>query len=147
MIILQNRVLVASLLAWALAQLLKLLVHRILSGRLDLRMLASAGGMPSSHSAFVAALTAGVGFEYGLADPLFAACFVFSSIVMYDATGVRRAASHQARILNQIIEELFEGHPISQERLRELLGHTPIQVVFGALLGIGVSWAYMTQMQ
>lgn len=143
MSILENEVLIASLLAWLIAQVLKVVVHRIRSGQLDFRMLTSSGGMPSSHSAFVAALTAGVGIQQGLDDPLFAACFVFSSIVMYDATGVRRAASQQARILNQIVEELFEGHPISQERLRELLGHTPVQVFFGALLGIGITWSYL----
>lgn len=143
MSILDNEVLIAALLAWLIAQILKVVVHRITSGQLDFRMLSSAGGMPSSHSAFVAALTAGVGIEQGFDDPLFAACFVFSSIVMYDATGVRRAASQQARILNQIVEELFEGHPISQERLRELLGHTPVQVFFGALLGIGITWSYL----
>lgn len=147
MSIAQNEVLVAAFVAWLIAQILKVAVHRIVSGQLDFRMLTSAGGMPSSHSAFVAALTAGVGIEQGLDDPLFAVCVVFSSIVMYDATGVRRAASQQARILNQIVEELFEGHPISQERLRELLGHTPVQVLFGALLGVGVAWTYLVQLR
>ncbi len=98
--------------------------------------------MPSSHSAFVAALTTAVGLYKGIDDPLFAVCVVFSSIVMYDATGVRRAASQQARLLNRIVQELFEGHPLSQEQLKELLGHTPLQVAVGGVLGVVVAWLY-----
>ncbi len=142
MTILKNDVLMASLLAWGIAQLLKVFTHRVATGTFDARLWFSAGGMPSSHSAFVAALTTAVGLRRGLDDTLFAVCVVFSSIVMYDAAGVRRAASQQAQLLNRIIEELFEGHPISQERLKELLGHTPLQVVVGALLGVATAWLH-----
>lgn len=137
---LANDALIASLLGWALAQFLKVVTYRISSGRLDFRMWTSAGGMPSSHSAFVAGLATAVALLDGVQSSLFATTVVFASIVMYDASGVRQAASQQARILNQIVEELFAGHPISEERLKELLGHTPIQVLVGAILGILVSW-------
>lgn len=137
---LANDALIASLLGWALAQFLKVVTYRISSGRLDFRMWTSAGGMPSSHSAFVAGLATAVALLDGVQSSLFATTVVFASIVMYDASGVRQAASQQARILNQIVEELFAGHPISEERLKELLGHTPIQVLAGAILGILVSW-------
>jgi len=138
--LLTNDALIASLLAWALAQFLKVITYRVTSGRLDFRMWTSAGGMPSSHSAFVAGLATAVAVIDGLQSPLFATTVVLASIVMYDASGVRQAASRQARILNQIVEELFAGHPISEEKLKELLGHTPLQVVAGALLGIIVAW-------
>ena len=91
--------------------------------------------MPSSHSAFVTSLATGVGLTEGFDSTLFALAAVFALIVMYDAAGVRRAAGKQARVLNAIIEDLNrrELHP---ERLRELLGHTPVEVLAGALLGI-----------
>ncbi|PKI76689.1 hypothetical protein CRG98_002998 [Punica granatum] len=95
--------------------------------------------MPSSHSALCTALTTSVGLCHGIADSLFAVCLGFSLIVMYDAIGVRRHAGLQAQVLNVIVEDLFEGHPISRRKLKELLGHTPSQVLAGALLGIVVA--------
>ncbi|CAA6661108.1 unnamed protein product [Spirodela intermedia] len=103
----------------------------------DLRMLFSSGGMPSSHSALCTALSASVALCHGAGDALFPVCLGFSLIVMYDAIGVRRHAGMQAAVLNMIVQDLFEGHPISQRKLKELLGHTPSQVIAGALLG---SW-------
>jgi len=138
-----NSILTASLLAWGLAQVSKFFVWRLQRGKFDLRLLVSAGGMPSSHSALVSALATSVGLQEGFSSSAFAISFVLAMIVMYDATGVRRAASIQAHILNQILEELFKGHPISEKRLRELLGHTPMEVVVGALMGIVVSLIMM----
>jgi len=96
--------------------------------------------MPSSHAAFVSALATAVGLDQGFDSALFATCVVFASVVMYDAAGVRRAASIQARLINQIVDELFQGQPIREERLRELFGHTPIEVVVGALMGVFIAW-------
>lgn len=95
--------------------------------------------MPSSHSALVSALATSVGLWEGFSSTAFAISLIFALIVMYDAAGVRRAASMQARILNQILEELFQGHPVSEKRLWELLGHTPFEVLVGALIGVTVS--------
>lgn len=134
--LLQNDPLLVGIVAWLLAQALKVVTHYGSTRKVDFRMWASSGGMPSSHSAFVAALATVVGFREGFDSSLFAICAIFGGIVMYDATGVRLAASHQARILNQIVAELFEGHPISQRKLKELIGHTPFQVIVGALLGV-----------
>ncbi|HEX8681030.1 MAG TPA: divergent PAP2 family protein [Ardenticatenaceae bacterium] len=134
--LLRNQPLVIANLAWLVAQALKVLTHYAYTRRVDFRMWASSGGLPSSHSAFVTALTTAIGLQEGFDSALFAACFVFGSIVMFDARGVRMAAGHQARVLNQIVRELFEGHPISQEKFKELLGHTNFQVIAGALLGI-----------
>lgn len=138
-----NRVLQATFVAWVTAQILKVLIELIWKHRLDLRLLTSAGGMPSSHSATVCGLATAVALHDGLSSTLFAIAVVLAVVVMYDAAGVRRAAGIQARILNQIIDELFQGHPISETHLRELLGHTPIQVFAGAVLGIALAWAWM----
>jgi len=134
-LITDNRVLMASFLAWALAQLLKIVSWAVTRGKLNFRRLVEPGGMPSSHSAFVTSLATGIGLTEGFDSTIFALAAVFALIVMYDAAGVRRAAGKQARVLNAIIEDLNrrELHP---ERLRELLGHTPVEVVAGALLGV-----------
>lgn len=135
-----NPVLVAATLAWAIAQTLKFLLYSVRDRRVSLHYLTTMGGMPSTHSATVAGLATAVGIREGLRSTSFAIAFLFAIVVMYDAAGVRRAAMAQAKILNQIIDELFQGHPISETRLRELLGHTPFEVMVGALLGVVVSY-------
>lgn len=131
-----NKILSISVLSWAVAQLLKIILDLITSKKLDLKLITSSGGMPSSHSSFVTALTLSVGFSEGFNSPLFAACFVLSCIVMYDAAGVRRAAGNQARILNLFIQNRKEQGIKIDEKLKELIGHTPVEVFAGAILGI-----------
>ncbi|MFM2063659.1 MAG: hypothetical protein RLZZ507_3330 [Cyanobacteriota bacterium] len=139
--ILNNRVLLVALVACFVAQGLKLIVEVIKHRKIDVRVLVTTGGMPSAHSALVTALAAGVGQTIGWASPDFAVAAVFAIIVMYDAAGVRQAAGKQARILNQMIDELFHEKPdFFQDRLKELLGHTPVQVIVGSALGITISW-------
>lgn len=130
-----NEVLVTAVLAWAIAQFLKIVSWAFVSRELNFKRLVEPGGMPSSHSAFVTSLSTGIGIYEGFDSTMFALAAVFAVIVMYDASGVRRAAGKQARVLNAIIEDLNrrELHP---ERLRELLGHTPFEVLVGAALGI-----------
>ena len=125
-----NPALVYGLVAGFLAQGLKVLIDWRRDGELDLGLLTSAGGMPSSHSALVCAMAVAIAFREGVGSSLFALAVGVAGVVMYDATSIRRAAGHQATVLNQIIEELFQGHPISEEKLKELLGHTPTQVFF-----------------
>lgn len=127
-----------ALAAWALAQIMKTATWALKERALNFRRLVEPGGLPSAHSAFVSSLAAGIGIQVGWDSPLFALAAVFALIVMYDAAGVRRAAGKQARILNAIVEDLNkrELHP---ERLKELLGHTPVEVLSGALLGILVA--------
>jgi len=131
-----NKALIAALMWWTIAQLVKVPVNYFVHRKIDLRLWVSAGGMPSSHSALVCALATGAALQDGLGSTTFAICVALAMIVMYDAAGVRQAASQQARILNQIIDEMFQGHPISEERLKELLGHTRFQVIVGAAMGI-----------
>ncbi|MEQ8972045.1 MAG: divergent PAP2 family protein [Coleofasciculus sp. C1-SOL-03] len=139
--ILNNQVLLVALIACLVAQLLKLLVELTKDRKFNLRTLVTTGGMPSAHSALVTALAAGVGQTMGWASPNFAIATIFAVIVMYDAAGVRQAAGKQARILNQIIDELFqEGKEFNEDRLKELLGHTPFQVIVGSILGVLISW-------
>ena len=106
--------------------------------RLNLRVLAETGGMPSSHTAIVMGLTTALGRIHGLSSPVFAIALIFSFVVMYDAAGVRRAAGRQAAILNRLVEDLVSMRGTREERLLELLGHTPLEVLVGAGLGIAV---------
>ncbi|MFB2977123.1 divergent PAP2 family protein [Microseira sp. BLCC-F43] len=139
--ILDNHVLVVALIACLIAQLSKIIVELVRHGKVSLRVLTTTGGMPSAHSALVTSLAAGVGQTVGWASPEFAIATIFAIIVMYDAAGVRQAAGKQARILNQMIDELFREHPtFSEDRLKELLGHTPFQVIVGSVLGVTISW-------
>lgn len=132
------RYLLPALVAWAIAQALKLLLTSVRRRRLNLRALADTGGMPSSHSAIVMGLTTAVGRYDGLSSATFAIALIFSIVVMYDAQGVRRAAGRQAEVLNRLIEDVFAQRGVREERLRELIGHTPFQVLVGAALGIAV---------
>ena len=134
--LLDNHLLWMALLSSLLAQGLKLIIRYFESGRIDFQVLVETGGMPSSHAALVSALATGIGLQEGWSSPLFAVSVVFAFIVMYDAAGIRQAAGKQAKVLNQMVDELFgEKHEFSEEKLKELLGHTPIQVIAGAALG------------
>lgn len=136
----QNSALWVPILAGTLVQLMKFLGHWLRHRRPNFLVLIQAGGMPSSHAAMVCALATTIGLQQGFGSGAFAIAAVLALIVMYDAAGVRQAASRQARVLNRIIDELFQGHPISEERLRELIGHTPFEVIVGAAIGVAVAW-------
>jgi acid phosphatase family membrane protein YuiD len=140
--LLANDVLIVSLLALGLAQLSKLLIFVLREGKLRVRYIATLGGMPSSHSAFVTAMATRVGMEYGVQSGLFAVAAIFAAIVLYDAAGLRRAVSHQAMILNRILEEVIEYQRFNEKRLLELLGHTPFEVFVGLLLGVVVALSW-----
>jgi acid phosphatase family membrane protein YuiD len=142
---LANRVFQATFLAWAVAQVLKFFVELFFRRRVNLKLLTSAGGMPSSHSAAVSALSTAIAIREGVGSSIFVLALIFAVVTMYDAAGVRRAASIQARILNQMIDQLFQGHPISDTKLRELLGHTPVEVVAGLALGVLGAWWWMSR--
>jgi acid phosphatase family membrane protein YuiD len=136
--ILGNQVLVSAVAAWTVAQFLKTLIDMALNKNFNPERLVGSGGMPSSHSSTVCALTTAASYRYGVGSFEFAVCFVLSMIVMYDAMGVRRETGKQAKLLNSILLEnplKLKGELI-QETLKEYVGHTPLQVAAGALLGI-----------
>lgn len=129
----------AALLSWTTAQCIKMLFGWIGTRRLDFRYLASTGGMPSAHSATTSGLATAVGLNSGFDSPIFAVALGFALIVMFDASTVRRAAGLQASLLNEIVDELFKEHHLSERKLKELLGHTRLEVLIGAVVGILVS--------
>ena len=138
-----NQVLISALVGWTVAQLLKTIIDLILNRSFSAERLVGSGGMPSSHSATVCGLTTAAGLVYGVSSFEFAISFVLASIVMYDAMGVRREAGKQAKLLNMILEQdsFRLTNEAFQQRLKELLGHTPLQVLAGAALGIAVAFA------
>lgn len=142
--ILHNHVLFAGLLGWFLAQGLKIPIHYLVEKEWDWSRFWGSGGMPSSHTAMVIAATIMLGALHGFDTPMFAASAIFSSVVMYDATGVRRETGRQAKVINQILQDvLINGRPISNVELKELVGHKPTEVVGGALLGIAIATVYL----
>lgn len=134
-----NPIIDCGLLAWFLAQLIKVILDAVLLGKLDLRRFFSSGGMPSSHSALVMACTAAIGKLYGISGPVFALAVILSAVVMYDACNVRRSAGDTARLVNKLLEhmERLTAEDLA-DNLKEVMGHTPLQVLMGALLGLGV---------
>lgn len=137
----QNRAFWAALIAWLLAQSIKMFARYLRTGRIDFAVLVSTGGMPSAHSAMACALATAVGLTSGFGHPLFALSLAFAGVVMFDAQSFRRAAGQQARLLNQIVDELFKEHHLSEQKLAELLGHTRIEVFAGMLTGVAVALA------
>ena len=137
-----NKALIAPIIAWVVAQLLKVMVTLAREKRLDLHLLVASGGMPSSHSALVSALATAAAMVSGLGSAAFAIATILALVVMYDSAGVRQSVGRQAVVLNRIIEELRFRRPISElERdLRELIGHTSFQVITGGAIGIIVAW-------
>ncbi|CAN8304152.1 unnamed protein product [Cochlearia groenlandica] len=131
-----NYPLISALTAFTIAQFIKLFTLWYREKRWDLKQLVGSGGMPSSHSSTVTALAVAIGLQEGFGGSHFAIALILASVVMYDATGVRLHAGRQAEVLNQIVYELPADHPLAESRpLRELLGHTPPQVVAGGMLG------------
>lgn len=140
-----NKELICAAAAWLAAQLIKSIICLVMNHSMPLNVVFGSGGMPSSHSATVCSLSAAVAFDCGLTSPIFGVSCILAFIVMYDAMGVRRETGDQGKVINDILR-IFEdmGKPISPEKkFKELVGHTPLQVVCGAVLGIAVGCALM----
>lgn len=137
---LKNELLLASISAWLIAQITKTIINAIKMKKFDISRLVGDGGMPSGHSATVCALAASCAFNFGMASYQFAMAAIFAIVVMHDASGVRLESGKQAKAINEMLEYLqslkFKTHA---ERLEELLGHTPLQVIVGGLIGILVA--------
>lgn len=137
--IINNKIIQTAALSWLVAQIIKIIIDCIKNKTINPTLIVSSGGMPSSHSSFVTSLACATGFTEGFGSTLFAITFAFAMVVMYDASGVRRAAGKQAEVLNIFIAN-FEKHGIKiDSKLKELLGHSPVEVFAGAILGIVIS--------
>ena len=135
--IIGNRAIQAAVLAWAVAQALKVVLTLAISRRFDRTRVLGSGGMPSSHSSMACAMVTVIGFHEGFSSAVFALAFCFAGVTMYDAAGVRRSTGKNAAVINHIVEGLSgKGFNFDDEHLKELVGHTPIQVLAGALMGI-----------
>ena len=143
--LLHNYIFWAAMTAWLLAQILKPPIGYLRTRQWDWALLLRAGGMPSSHSALVAATAHAIGLFDGFGTPLFAIAVTLAIVVIYDATGIRRQAGKHAELINAIIKDLREGHPPThetQEQLKEVLGHTPMEALGGTLLGIAIAHVF-----
>lgn len=138
-----NLIFMSAFWSWFTAQTMKYVTTFYREGKWDWRVMFDSGGMPSSHTSLVVGLTTAIAYQYGLASPLFPLSLAFSLIVMYDAAGVRRHAGKQAAVLNRILENMFAGEAISEDKLKEVLGHSPLQVLAGAVLGVFIGVMYM----
>ncbi len=141
--LLENRVLMCCLTAWFVAQSLKIPTYYLVEKRWDWRRFFGSGGMPSSHTAFVVSLTVMIGVTEGFDTALFAAVFTLAAIVMYDATGVRHETGIQAQVINELVRKVFVNEPLSNEELKELIGHTKIEVAGGTIVGLLTAGVYL----
>jgi len=137
-----NRVLVASTVAWAIAQTIKVLIGVTEERRFNFKWFIESGGMPSAHTAFVVSAATSVGIYEGFHSAIFASVTVFALIIMFDAQGVRRHSGKQAETLNKILDDIYAHRNIELEPLKELFGHTPVEVIAGAVLGILAAMAF-----
>ncbi len=143
--IFSNHVLAAGLISWALAQIIKIPLEFVRTHHWNWALLLSAGGMPSSHTALMVAISYAIGLYTGFDSAVFALSVAISMVVIYDATGIRRQAGRHAALINAMINDLASGHPLKEEHMREVLGHTPLQVMGGFIMGIVVAqlvWWY-----
>lgn len=131
-----NHVLLVGIVGWFSAQFIKILLELIRTKKINMALIMSSGGMPSSHSSFTVSTAVAIGFQDGFDSSVFALAVVFASVVMYDASGVRQAAGNQARTINLIIEKFELSGMVMDQKLKELLGHTHLEVFAGACLGI-----------
>ena len=135
----KNQIFLTTLCAWLIAQTIKVIIGIIRQKRFDFRWFVGTGGMPSSHAAGASCLATAIGLEYGFDSAYFALAASFALVIMFDAQGVRRATGRQARILNKITDDIYWQGRITEGRLRELVGHTPFEVLIGFLVGVGVA--------
>jgi acid phosphatase family membrane protein YuiD len=134
-----NDVLYAALLAWFIAQTIKVMITLLIEKEFKFERFHGSGGMPSSHTSTIVAAATAIGLTVGWETPMFALSLIMAFIVMYDASGVRRSVGKQAKLLNDIIEDLFEHKQLQEERLKELVGHKPTEVFVGAVLGVVIA--------
>ena len=138
--IFHNKIFMTTISAWLIAQAIKVFIGVVSQRKFDFRWFIGTGGMPSSHAAGASCLAAAMGFEYGFSSPYFALAAAFAIVVMFDAQGVRRATGKQGRILNKITEDIYWKGRVHEARLRELVGHTPVEVIAGFATGVLIAF-------
>ncbi len=139
-LIFSNEIIIIAFIAWVSNQSLKLLIFYITEKKWDIRRFVGAGGMPSTHSALSVCVATTIGIKEGWDSPLFALAIVLAFIIMADAAGVRRETGEQAKVLNKIILEFFKEIKLKDKRFKELVGHTPFEVIVGAFVGMVMAW-------
>ena len=135
----RNKILMTTVSTWLIAQTIKVVIGVFRMKKFDFRLFIGSGGMPSAHAAGAACLATSIGMECGFDTVHFALAFAFAIVVMFDAQGVRRSTGKQAGILNKIMEDIYWKGKIQELRLRELIGHTPVEVIIGLILGIAIA--------
>ncbi len=135
----KNEIFFIAFISWFIAQMIKVVLTIIKDKKLDFSRLIGSGGFPSSHTSFVMGMSTAVGLKLGFDSVYYAIAFTMSLVVMYDASGVRRAVGKQAEILNAIIEDLYAHKQVADDKLKELIGHTPFEVLAGAILGVVIA--------
>jgi len=135
----RNKILMTTIFTWLIAQTIKVVIGVFRLKKFDFRLFIGSGGMPSAHAAGAACLATSIGMECGFDSAYFALAFAFAIVVMFDAQGVRRSTGKQAGILNKIMEDIYWKGKIQELRLRELIGHTPVEVIIGLILGISIA--------
>jgi uncharacterized protein len=136
----RNKIFLTVLSSWVIAQSLKVIIGFFIQKKVDFRWFVGTGGMPSSHTAGASCLATAIGLAYGFDSVHFALAASFAIVVMFDAQGVRRATGRQARILNKIMDDIYWKGKIQEGQLRELIGHTPIEVIAGFILGVIIAF-------
>jgi acid phosphatase family membrane protein YuiD len=136
----RNKIFITTLAAWVIAQTIKVSIGVVRQRKFDFRWFVGTGGMPSAHACGASCLATGLGLAYGFDSAYFAIGAAFAIVVMFDAQGVRRATGRQAHILNKITEDIYWQGKVNESRLRELIGHTPVEVIAGFALGILIAF-------
>jgi len=135
----QNRIFIITISVWIIAQGIKMFINFLRGKKFSFRWFLGTGGMPSSHAAGVAALATSCGLEYGFQSGMFALSAIFAMVTMFDAQGVRRSTGEQAEILNKVIDDMYWHKRVEMGRIRDFVGHTPIQVLVGSILGFALA--------
>jgi len=139
LVLFKNKVFISAFFGWLVAQTLKIIINGIREKKFDFKWFIGTGGMPSSHAAFIMSLATAVGLQEGFGSTIFIVIMIVALIIAFDAQGVRRATGKQAEILNMILDDIYWRRKIQENRLIELIGHTPFEVIVGSLIGIIVA--------
>lgn len=140
----QKKVFISAFLGWFVAQTIKIIINSVREKRFDFKWVVGTGGMPSAHSAGVMALATAVGIEEGFGSTIFIVILIVALVIAFDAQGVRRATGRQAEILNKILDDIYWRRKIQEDRLKELIGHTPFEVIVGSVVGIVIAILIMS---